>query len=72
MIFWFVSWYLLGLTIWFVFCWGEGFITIGDIAAGTLMGLTGPLVPITLGLWYLFWHWYRICQTVVWRRKDQA
>lgn len=70
MIFWLVTWYVLGILSWLLLCWWEGFITVGDIALGIFMGLTGPLLPATLGAWHVFWRWYDFQKTVIWRKKD--
>lgn len=67
---WMILWYLTGFIVWMLFCWDEGVITVGDIAAAFLMGFIGPLLPTTLAACCLGWKWYQFCQKEVWRRKS--
>lgn len=67
-----IIWFAMGMVAWGAICFYFGTFTVGDAIFAVMSGVTGPLLPMLIGVWWFALRlqvWGRI---VIWQRKPKV
>jgi hypothetical protein len=63
-------WYLSGILAWlFIRATYGGEVYVGDIMGALVIGISGPIIPLTIGSWYLAVWLETTARVIIWKRK---
>jgi len=63
-------WYALGILSWVLIraIYGRE-ILVADVMFGVIVGVTGPIIPLTIGSWHLSVWLETMARVVIWQEK---
>lgn len=64
-------WYGLGVLAWLmiraIYC---GEVLVADVMFALIVGVTGPIIPLTIGSWHLSVWLETMARVVIWKKNE--